>query len=148
MNPEDYQAPILLGGVYGGLGRKPDAEAASRRGLQAAEKHLQLFPEDGRALYLGALALVGVGDRERSLEWAERALAADPEEPTVLYNVACTYARLGQTEKAIECLDEAITFGLLQKEWFENDSDLDSLRSHPRFQALVERLDADRRADT
>ncbi len=147
VNPEDYQAPILLGTVYDGLDRKPDAEAASRRGLQAAEKHLELFPEDGRALYLGAIALVGLGERKRGLEWAERALAADPEEPSVLYNVACTYALLGKTDKALDCLDEAITFGFLQKEWFENDSDLDSLRSHPRFQELIERLDADRGAD-
>ena len=45
------------------------------------------------------------------------------------------------------CLDEAITFGFAQKEWIENDYDFDSLRSHPRFQALLERLDADRAAE-
>jgi hypothetical protein len=27
-----------------------------------------------------------------------------------------------------------------QKEWIENDSDLDPLRNHPRFQALLQRL--------
>ena len=39
-----------------------------------------------------------------------------------------------------ETLDEAITFGMGQKEWFEHDSDLDPVREHPRFQALLERL--------
>ncbi len=148
VNPEDYQAPILLAEVYGGLGRKNQSEVANRKGLEAAERRLELFPDDGRALNLGASALVGLGEHERGLEWAERALAADPEEPSVLYNVACTYARLGHTEKAIDCLDEAVTFGFLQKEWIDNDVTLDSLRTHPRFHTLLERWDADRGADT
>lgn len=140
LRPEDYHALDLLAGIYTGLGRKSDAEAAYHRSLQAAEKHLELFPEDGRALYLGAIALVRLGERDRGVEWAERALATDPEEPIVLYNVGCTYALLGKVEKAIDYLDEAITFGMGHKEWFENDPDLDSVREHPRFQALLERL--------
>ena len=51
-------------------------------------------------------------------------------------------------KQAIDCLDEAITFGFAQKEWIENDSDLDSLRSNPRFQAILERLDVNRAAGT
>ena len=148
MNPEDYQAPILLAEVYGGLGRKDESEVANRKGLEAAQKHLELFPDDGRALNLGASALVGLGEHKRGLDWAERALAGDPEEPSVLYNVACTFARLGKTEEAIDCLDEAVTFGFLQKEWIDNDVTLDSLRSHPRFQTLLERLGADLGTDT
>ena len=148
VNPEDYQAPILLAEAYAGLGRENEAEAANRKGLVAAERHLELFPNDGRALNLGASALVGLGEHERGLEWAERALAGDPEEPSVLYNVACTYARLGKTENALACLDEAITFGFLHKEWIDNDATLDSIRSHPRFEALLERLNAARAGDT
>ena len=148
VNPEDYQAPILLAEAYLGLGRKNESEAANRKGLEAAQRHLELFPDDGRALNLGASALVGLGEHKRGLEWAERALAGDPEEPSVLYNVACTYARLGQTENALACLDEAVTFGFFHKEWIDNDATLDSIRSHPRFHALLERLDAARAADT
>ncbi len=71
----------------------------------------------------------------------ERALAADPEEPLVLYNVACTYALLGHTDKAIGCIESAVDLGGSWREWIENDPDLDALRSHPRFQALIERLE-------
>ena len=140
VNPEDYQAPSLLAMVYTGLGRKAEAEAAYRRSLQVIEKQLELHPDDARATYFGASCLCELGDRERGLQWAERALAMDPEDSSVLYNVACTYALLGQAEKAIDCLERSITSGMGQKEWIEHDSDLDSLRSRPRFQALLEGL--------
>jgi tetratricopeptide (TPR) repeat protein len=121
MRPEDYVAPAFLGGINNALGRKNESEAAYRRSLDAAEGHLELFPEEPRALYMGAISLAAL-------------------EPIVLYNVACTYACLGEIEKAIDCLDEAITFGMGQKEWYEHDTDLDPLRGHPRFQALLDRL--------
>ena len=81
-----------------------------------------------------------MGERERGLEWARRALAIDPEEPSILYNVACVYSNLGEQEKATDCLEKSITSGMGQKEWIENDSDLDPLRNHPRFQARLKRL--------
>ena len=33
-----------------------------------------------------------------------------------------------------------LTYEPQQKEWIEHDSDLDALRNHPRFQALLKRL--------
>ena len=140
LRPEDYAAPNILASAYRGLGRVNECESAYRRSLEAAEGHLEIFPDEPRALYMGAMALSALGERERSMEWAARALEADPEEPIVLYNVACTYCHLGEYEKAIDCLDDAVTFGMGQKEWFEHDSDLDPLRDNPRFQELLARL--------
>jgi hypothetical protein len=37
-------------------------------------------------------------------------------------------------------LDKAIQNGFGQREWVENDSDWDSLRGEPRFQALLRKL--------
>jgi len=77
---------------------------------------------------------------ERAKDWTERALAIDPEDPAVLYNVAGNYARLGMSEPALDCLEKAAAAGEWYKAWAEHDSDLDSLRSHPRFQALLKSL--------
>ncbi|HEX9119441.1 MAG TPA: tetratricopeptide repeat protein, partial [Terriglobales bacterium] len=137
VNPEDYQAPMLMASALHGLGRTEEATAAYRRGLSAAQKHLLLHPGDARALYFGANALSQVGDRERSLEWAGRALELEGEEPQVLYNVACVYALLGEAERAIDCLEKSLTHGWGQRQWMEHDPDLASLREHSRFRALM-----------
>jgi serine/threonine protein kinase/Flp pilus assembly protein TadD len=137
VKPEDYQAPQLLGMVYISLGRKEDAEESYRRAWQRAEKHLELHPDDARALYLGANALCQLGERARSLDWAQRALAIDPEDCGILYNIACVYALQGKTDEAIDCLGKAMTHAYWYKRWAKNDSDLASLRNHPRFLALM-----------
>src|ERR1700678_4567865 len=139
VKPDDYQSPAFTGMAYSGLGQKEVAAEAYRRCWQLAEKHLELHPDDARALYLGACALGRLGERSRSLEWAERALAIDPEDCGILYNVACTYALQGKTEEAIDCLEQAMARALWYKRWALHDSDLDALRTHPRFLSLMER---------
>lgn len=136
VRPEDYQAPMLLASALRGMGRAAESEMACRRGLAAAEKHLELYPGDARALYFGANGL-SYFDRERALNWAGRALQVDPDEPQVLYNVACVYALLGELEPAIDCLEKSLTKGWGQKQWMASDPDLAPLRAHPRFQALL-----------
>ncbi|MGI9102013.1 MAG: TPR end-of-group domain-containing protein [Terriglobales bacterium] len=137
VNPEDYQAPMLMASALHGLKREPEGAAAYRRGLAVAQRHLLLHPEDARALYFGANALSQIGDRERSLEWVGRALELEPDEPQVLYNIACVYALLGEAELAMDCLERSNTHGWGQRQWMEHDPDLASLRGYPRFQALM-----------
>ncbi|HMK23120.1 MAG TPA: protein kinase, partial [Terriglobales bacterium] len=137
VSPEDYQAPMLMASALNGLGLKAEAREAYRRGLSAAEKHLELHPGDSRALYLGANALSQLNERQRSMEWAARAVLLEGEEPQVLYNVACVYSLLGEADKAVDCLEKSLTHGWGQREWMEHDPDLAPLRGHPRFLALV-----------
>ena len=141
VDPNDYQAPSLAGGVYMGLGMKSEADACFRRGLVAAERYLVMAPNDARAYYLGALDLFHLGDRSRSLEWASRALEIEPHEPAVLYNISGLYALQGHSEQAITFLERAIANGYSHKQWILHDSDLDSLRDEKRFKELLRNLE-------
>jgi serine/threonine protein kinase/Flp pilus assembly protein TadD len=138
--PDDYHAGANLGEIYAGLGRTADAQAADQQTLHTVERHLELHPDDARALYLGAIVWCRVGEPARGLEWANRALAMDPEEPVTLYAVACVYALQGQSEQALDCLESAVKHGYAHKAWIENESDLHALRGHPRYQALLQNL--------
>ena len=137
LNPDDYQAVSLLVAVYHGLGREAEAAATEQRALQLTERHIEIHPDDPRALYLGAGILARMGDHVKGLDWARRALAIDPEETSILYNVACVYALMGRSEDALSCLGKVMEHGTFYKNWAAKDSDLDSIRSDPRFQALL-----------
>jgi serine/threonine protein kinase/Tfp pilus assembly protein PilF len=140
LRPEDYNAPCLLGMIYTELNKPAERAQAYRKTLDNVKRSLELFPEDTRALYMGATAAISLGDERLGLEWAERISSAHPQETMTLYGIACAYALLGQTEKAIDCMEEAVQFGTIQKKWLEHDPDLRSIRDHPRFKALLERL--------
>ena len=140
VRPEDYQALLLMQSPLNSLGREAEALGALKKGLQVVERHLELNPDDARALCLGATALAQLGQRERALEWANRALGIDPDDPGVLYNIACVYALCAETGDALRCLEQAVQNGFGHREWLENDSDLDPLRADPRFEALKKRI--------
>jgi adenylate cyclase len=124
-----------------GLDRHDEARDLALAGIETAERHLDLYPEDTRALYLGAAALVIYGERERGLEWARLAAKLDPEQEGMLYQLACIHALAGELETAVDCLERWEQEGALPREWLEHDSDLDGLRDHPRFRALLGRLE-------
>jgi TolB-like protein/Tfp pilus assembly protein PilF len=140
VRPEDYQAPLLVAQIYDDGGRPDDAAAARRLGVERARQRLELEPDDARALYMAANGLAALGERERAREWAQRARALRPDDGMVLYNVACVLALLGLPQDALECLEQAVRCGLRQRGWYEHDSNLDRLRSHPRFQELMREL--------
>jgi len=141
VSPEDYQARLLVAQIYDDLGLHDKAKTARLQGIEHAESHLALNPDDARALYMGANGLVALGETDRGLEWAARALEMAPEESMLLYNVGCIYSLAGRIEEAIAVLERAVANGLTQKRWLEHDNNLDPLREHPRFRALMERLD-------
>jgi serine/threonine protein kinase/Tfp pilus assembly protein PilF len=136
LRPEDYVVPGMVGSSFANLGRTAEAQLAFRRQSIAAGKRLELNPDDPRALYMGAIALSHLGEITRAKDWARQALAINPSDATVLYNVACMYATSGEAEEAITLLERAVAAGFGHWNWIENDSDLESLREHPRFQGL------------
>jgi tetratricopeptide (TPR) repeat protein len=140
VRPEDYQAIYLSAAPLVKLGRHQEALEAEQQTLKAADAHLDLNPDDARAWYFSAGVLMRLGQRDQALERARRASMIDPEDPAVLYNVGCVYALGGCAEEALDHLDKAIQNGFGHRDWLENDSDLDSIRDQPRFQALLRKL--------
>ncbi|HZT30533.1 MAG TPA: tetratricopeptide repeat protein [Bryobacteraceae bacterium] len=140
VRPEDFQSPLLVAQIYGDLGLGADARSVRKRGVELAERHLQLNPDDARALYMAANGLVALGEREQGRRWAQRALDLRPDDPMTLYNVGCIFSMLDLVEPALDCLEKAAASGLTQKGWYLHDSNLDALRAHPRFQELLRRL--------
>jgi Flp pilus assembly protein TadD len=63
-----------------------------------------------------------------------------PEEPTVHYNLACSLALTGAREESLAALERSVDLGYDDAEVLSQDEDLASLRTEPRFLALVERL--------
>ena len=53
-----------------------------------------------------------------------------------VYNLGCFYAKTGQAAPAIAAVGEALRLNPDLVEWSKEDSDLDSLRADPAFQAL------------
>ncbi|MFN2508078.1 MAG: tetratricopeptide repeat protein [Chthoniobacterales bacterium] len=140
IKPDDYQSLCLLIQIYRSLDRERDSKDAARRGIERAESELTLHPENSRPAYLGAIALVVLGETDRAREWISRALAIDPDDILTQYNAACVYSLLGDTDAAFDLLERLLPLAgpVLKMGWIKHDSDLDTLRSHPRYQKILE----------
>jgi adenylate cyclase len=140
IKPDDYQSLILLIQIYQSLGRDRDKEDVARKGIERAERELTLHPENPRPAYLGAGALITLGETDRAREWVSRALAIDPDDIYTQYNAACCYSMLGDIEPAFDLLERILPYAghELIHGWIKHDSTLDALRKHPRYQKILE----------
>jgi adenylate cyclase len=59
----------------------------------------------------------------------------------IAYGAACVYAMTGRADAAIDCLEKSLSTGCFHRDWVELDSDFDPIRDHPRFKALMSRLE-------
>jgi adenylate cyclase len=138
----DYHALALTSQSYIQLGRHEEALDADRRALARIERAVTRRPDDTSALIAGACHLARCGEVERATRWANRALLVEPDDPNGLYNLACAFTLMGERDRAIGFLERSL--GLQSPQfitWAKNDSDLDNLRDHPRYQALMARAE-------
>lgn len=101
---------------------------------------LKKRPYQFETLQAAANSLTALGYYEDGLLYDSRLEEMRPLDPLIVYNLACSFALVGKTEEALEKLETAITLGYKDLNHLKEDSDLENLRSHPRFQALVGRL--------
>ena len=138
VRPEDYESVLLQAQLHVSLGDEKQAMEASRKGVERARAVLEFAPDDNRALNLGALALQRLGEHDEAAQWMKESISRTPKDSIVLYNAACFHAMTGETKKALNCLEKCLhKDGSINRDWLENDSDLDSLREHPRFAKIT-----------
>src|SRR5438128_6577281 len=139
IKPDDYQSVCLLIQIYRSLGRDGEKESAARKGIERAERELTLHPDNPRPAYLGAAALVTLGQNDRAKEWVSRAMAIDPDDVLTQYNAACVCSLLGDIEPAFDLLERLLPNANHEtKAWIKHDSDFDLLRDHSRYQKVLE----------
>jgi Tfp pilus assembly protein PilF len=63
-----------------------------------------------------------------------------PENATAHYNLACSLALSKRKSAALQELRQAVQLGYRDFDWMQQDPDLEALKHHPEFQALLEQL--------
>jgi adenylate cyclase len=140
----DVNSASMLISCYTALGDVAAVARVAEIALRRAEAILKQDPNNAAAVSYGANALAAQGESLRFMEWMKRALLLDPDNIKSRFNFACTLAaQLKARDAAVELLESVfanISIGLLKHA--KADPDLDSIRSDPKFIAMVSAADA------
>ncbi len=103
-------------------------------------KLTEVDPKDARAWHMLGYSLHAQGKLDEALVVHEKAATFPEVGGVASYNCACVHALRGDKEKAIAWLEKAADKGFGNVEHIENDSDMDGLRSDPRFQKVIAKM--------
>ena len=140
----DFRSASMLVSCHNAIGDKEGARRAARRSLERCEKIVAVEPDNGSAMGFAVGALAVLGEAERAKEWAERALLLDPDNVNLRYNFACSLITdLHDYEAALDLLGPRFeTMSIEVLNWIRTDPDLDPIRDHPRFKAMLAAAEA------
>lgn len=136
-DPTAYAPCSNCASALSALDRKAEAARLQELTLTRVRRRLLRYPDDQRAVCLGAISLARRGREDEALEWAARAEALDPLDPVALYNLACVAAACGDVDEGLRYLESAIAYGYPHLSWIENDRDLAVLRADSRFEEIL-----------
>jgi adenylate cyclase len=138
VRPEDFQSVLLQAQLYISLGQEGKAMEVTRKGIERVRAVLELNPDDNRARNMGAFALLRLGEAEEAKEWMSTSMKNAPMDSIIQYNGACFFSLAGDVEDALDCLENClIKVGNISREWLLHDSDMDNIRDHPRYAAII-----------
>ena len=109
--------------------------------IEVFEQLVRADPEDGEAWYCLGLARHGQGQLHEGLRGhllaTQLLTPGHPFRINATYNLACAYALLERPERSLRWLHRARNLGFRNPQLLASDTDLDSLREDPRFQAFA-----------
>ena len=138
--PGDYRYIVYTIQEYQALGDKKGEQSALARTWPVIERHLQINPDDVKALGHGAGVLALLGRSDECKSFVERALKLRPDDVTNLVNLACASMLNGDPETALDMLERAVATGRGDKEWMLQDNDLKPLHGNVRFDSLMAKM--------
>jgi tetratricopeptide (TPR) repeat protein len=74
------------------------------------------------------------------LKMDRKLVKLQPANPTAHYNLACSLALSRRKSDALRSLKQAVDLGYRDFDWMQQDPDLEGLKHHPAFVALLEKL--------
>jgi hypothetical protein len=136
------EAPEGMQGLQEALGHWKKAEQFRQEGklesaLQSLEKALSADAQSPELWLSAAHVLAGLDQLENAIRYAGRAIKLRPEWHDAYYDRACWLSLSGQVEKAAKDLRFALGKGGIDLLTAAADSDLDAVRSDPRFSDLL-----------
>jgi adenylate cyclase len=135
----DVYAAGMAISCYKVLGDADGARRAAQRALARAERVVALEPDNGSAMGFLVGALATLGEAERAKEWIARAMLLDPDNMNMQYNFACALVLdLHDYDAALDLFDPILKkIRMDSVNWMKIDPDLDAIRDHPRFKAML-----------
>ncbi len=107
---------------------------------EAYQQYVKQNPDDPAAWHRLGTSRIFLKQYPEAIKNLEQAIKLTGGQALDFYNLACALALSGQREKALDNLEKAINAGFTNRQQYETDSDLDSLRETERFKGLLKRL--------
>lgn len=100
---------------------------------------IRLNPKSAHAYHVRGFAWANKKQYEKAMKDYRESVRIDPGFSMSWYNIACIHALAGRADEAIANLEIALKGGFRDFVVIDKDTDLDSIRDDPRFQALRKR---------
>jgi tetratricopeptide (TPR) repeat protein len=104
---------------------------------------LERYPDYVDVLRVQGNNLTLKGRIRDGLELDKRLVRLRPTDALAHYNLACSFALLRQTDPALTALRRAIELGYRDFRYMRQDRDLDTIRSDPRYRAMLQEFEND-----
>jgi len=104
------------------------------------ESVLRRNPGDTTVIELLGGLYTRQGRIAEGLRMDRRLVKLQPDNPTAHYNLACSLALLKRKTDALRELQTAVQLGYRDFDWMQQDPDLEALKQHPKFRALLQIL--------
>ena len=135
--PDFYTAYADLSQAYENMGMHEMAIETRKKTIESCRKYVQDFPNEARARIFLATSYAWLDARDEAIAEGRRAAELSPKDPVLMYNLACLFSLLNEKDEAVKWLSQSIQLGRRDFEWMKRDPELENIRNHPGYLALI-----------